>query len=225
MRSLTLLRNRDEPLRILCLGAHADDIEIGCGGTLLTLLRRHRRADVTWVVFSASPPRAREARASAARFLGRAASRRVVVERFRDGYFPQAGGRIKDRFERLKRRARPDVVFTHFRADRHQDHRVISDLTWNTFRDALVLEYEIPKYDGDLGAPNVFVPLTKAVLDEKVRLLMEGFPTQAGKDWFTRDTFQGLARLRGVESRCEHAEAFYGRKLVITSRDDFFLND
>ena len=214
MLSLPLLRKPDEAVRILCLGAHADDVEIGCGGTILSLLRQYRRADVTWVVFSAPPARAREARASAARFLAGAASRRVKVETFRDGYFPQVATRIKDAFERLKS-ARPDVVFTHYRDDRHQDHRVVSDLTWNTFRDALVLEYEIPKYDGDLGTPNVFVPLTRAVLDEKIRLLMEGFPTQAGKDWFTRETFQALPRLRGVESRHQYAEAFYGRKVVI----------
>jgi LmbE family N-acetylglucosaminyl deacetylase len=214
MLSLPLLRKPDEPVRILCLGAHADDVEIGCGGTVLSLLRQYRRADVTWVVFSASPARAREARASAARFLAGAASRHVKVETFRDGYFPQVATRIKDAFERLKS-ARPDVVFTHYRDDRHQDHRVVSDLTWNTFRDALVLEYEIPKYDGDLGSPNVFVPLTRTVLDEKIRLLMEGFPTQAGKDWFTRETFEALPRLRGIESRHRYAEAFYGRKVVL----------
>jgi LmbE family N-acetylglucosaminyl deacetylase len=215
MLSLKLLRNPDEPVRILCLGAHADDVEIGCGGSLLALLREYRRAEVTWVVFSASAVRAREARASAGRFLERAASRRIVVDKFRDGYFPQVATGIKNAFERLKGTTRPDLVFTHFRDDRHQDHRVISDLTWNTFRDALVLEYEIPKYDGDLGSPNVFVPLTRAVLNEKVRLLMQGFPTQAGKDWFTRETFDGLARLRGIESRNGYAEAFYARKLVL----------
>ncbi len=215
MLSLTLLRNPDEPVRILCLGAHADDIEIGCGGALLTLLRRYRRADVTWVVFSASGARAREARASAGRFLTGAASHRVRVERFRDGYFPQVAASVKDTFERLKRTAHPDLVFTHFRDDRHQDHRVVSDLTWNTFRSALVLEYEVPKYDGDLGAPNVFVPLSRPLLTEKIRLLMEGFPSQAGKGWFTRETFQALARLRGIESRSQYAEAFYCRKLLV----------
>lgn len=210
------LRRGAGPLAVLALGAHSDDIEIGCGGTLLALQERYE-LDVTWVVFGASGERAGEARASAARFLEGAAAGRVVVEGFEDAFFPYQGERIKRRFEELKAELSPELVLTHTRGDAHQDHRLLCELTWNTFRDQLVLEYEIPKWDGDLGRPNVFVPLEEAVAARKVELLLECFPTQAGKPWFTRDLFRGLLRLRGMEcvSASGLAEAFYGRKLVL----------
>ena len=207
-------------LEVLCLGAHADDIEIGCGATMLALLAEHPRAIVHWVVLSSGKVREREARRSAARFIGRSARADVIVKDFRSGYFPYAGAEIKDFFETLKGRVDPDVVFTHSREDRHQDHRVVSDLTWNTFRDHLVLEYEVPKYDGDLGSPNFFVPAERKTLARKSRLLLSSFPSQRDKTWFTEEVFLGLARIRGMEcaSPTGLAEAYYARKLVLGPR-------
>jgi LmbE family N-acetylglucosaminyl deacetylase len=204
------------PPRVLLLGAHADDIEIGCGGTILSWLAAGVPLDVTWVVFSATGERAEEARRSAAAFLRGAPSTRVEVHGFRDGFFPYEAG-VKEAFEALKARVDPDVVFTHHRHDRHQDHRTVSDLTWNTFRAHAILEYEIPKYDGDLGAPNVFVPLVRELCEAKVRLLVEHFPSQAMRPWFAPETFFALARLRGVEAGAPTglAEAFYARKLTL----------
>lgn len=204
------------PLNILCLGAHADDIEIGAGGTLLTLLEAYPESRVHWVVFSAVEARAEEARASAAAFLERAGESRAVVHDFRDGFFPAAYERIKETFEQMKSVA-PDLVFTHHRADYHQDHRVVSELTWNTFRDHLVLEYEVPKYDPDLGNPNLFVPLEKRCVEAKTTLLMDHFRTQRGRRWFTPGTFEALMRLRGVQGAAPSgfAEAFYAPKLVL----------
>jgi LmbE family N-acetylglucosaminyl deacetylase len=201
------------------LGAHADDIEIGCGGVILDLVRNQPAVSVHWVVFSSTAARAREARASARRFLQGARQTSIVVHRFRDGFFPWEGAKIKKAFEALKRVIRaPDLVLTHYRDDRHQDHRVISDLTWNTFRDDLVLEYEIPKYDGDLGTPNCYVPLGKETSRRKTAHLMTAFGTQRDRHWYTPDTFLGLMRLRGVECRAPegYAEAFYARKIVMT---------
>jgi LmbE family N-acetylglucosaminyl deacetylase len=205
------------PLTVLCLGAHADDIEIGCGGTILALLAARRRVTVHWMVCSATPVRAREARRSAVRFLGRAAARHIRVERFRDGYFPSERAALKDVFEALKAVVDPDLIFTHARADAHQDHRVVAELTWNTWRDHAILEYEVPKYDGDLDRPNVFVPLPAALRRRKVRLLLAGFPSQRRKAWFNAATFEGLMRLRGVECAAPagYAEAFHGRKLTL----------
>lgn len=204
------------PLRVLALGAHSDDIEIGCGGALLSLLAARPGSFVTWVVFGAAGARAAEARASAARFLGATAAEVRVFEH-RDGFFPAEGVAIKERFEELKTLPAPDLIFTHYRDDRHQDHRTLSDLAWNTWRGHTILEYEIPKYDGDLGSPNLFVPLTEPVAARKVALLMEGFATQRSKRWFTEDTFFGLMRLRGIEcpTPTRHAEAFYARKLAL----------
>jgi LmbE family N-acetylglucosaminyl deacetylase len=203
-------------LNVLCLGAHADDIEIGCGGTLMRLLAERPRVSVHWVVMSAPNDRAREARASARRVLRRAHSSVVRVEQFRDGYLPYEGAALKDVFEELKE-VEPDLIFTHSRLDAHQDHRTVSQLTWNTFRDHCILEYEIPKYDGDLGKPNVFVPLTANVRRQKVQLLMSAFPSQRRKRWFSEATFDGLMRLRGIECAAAdgYAEAFYGHKLVM----------
>jgi LmbE family N-acetylglucosaminyl deacetylase len=203
-------------LRVLCLGAHSDDIEIGAGGLILKLIRESTvPVDVDWVVFSALPKREAEARRSAALFLKGARRKRVRVEHFKDGFFPY-DAKVKRVFESLKS-ASPDMVLTHYRSDRHQDHRVLSDLTWNTFRDHLILEYEIPKFDGDLGSPNCFVQLDKATCEQKVKFLQDAFGTQRDKHWFTAETFMGLMRLRGMEcrSRPGYAEAFYVRKAVI----------
>ena len=201
--------------RILCLGAHSDDIEIGCGGTLLTLGQRHAGLEILWVVFSGEGARTREARQSAQRFLESFAVRKVVVKPFKGSFFPYQGVAIKKYFEELKS-FEPDVVFTHYRDDRHQDHRVLSDLAWNTFRDHAILEYEIPKYDGDLGIPNVFVPLDAEVVKTKTELLCKAFQTQRNKHWFTEDTFLSLMRLRGIECASQYAEAFHGRKIVLS---------
>lgn len=204
----------DQVRRILCLGAHSDDIEIGCGGTLLKLIRDHQDLEILWVVFSAGGARTREARQSASEFLAGAARKRIVVKTFKGSFFPYQGERIKAYFETLKA-FQPDLVFTHYRDDRHQDHRVLSDLAWNTFRDHTVLEYEIPKYDGDLGVPNVFVQLDEELCRRKIASLLNHFQTQANKHWFADQTFRALMRLRGMECATEYAEAFYGRKLVV----------
>jgi LmbE family N-acetylglucosaminyl deacetylase len=205
------------PLRLLCLGAHSDDIEIGCGGTLLRLLADRPGSSVRWVVFSASPEREREARSSAAGFLSAAGRSEVVVGEFRESYFPSQTTAIKDFFEGLKSADGPDLVLTHRREDLHQDHRTIAELTWNTFRDHLVLEYEIPKYEGDLGQPNVFVPLREAQARRKIELLLLNFPSQRGRSWFRPETFEAVMRLRAVESNASEgfAEGLYGRKVVV----------
>jgi LmbE family N-acetylglucosaminyl deacetylase len=203
-------------LKILCLGAHSDDIEIGCGGTLSQLARRRPRPEFRWVVWSAAGPRAREAERGARKFLGPSSSEAIRLHEFRDGYFPAHFDAIKDAFESLARDFRPDIVFTHTRDDRHQDHRVVSDLTWNTFREQLVLEYEVPKWDGDLGRPNLYVPLSAADARRKSKALLDVFGTQRAKTWFSEETFLGLARLRGIECRAVdgYAEAFHARKIL-----------
>jgi LmbE family N-acetylglucosaminyl deacetylase len=203
--------------RVLCLGAHPDDIEIGCGGTILRLLEANPDVHVDWIVFSASQERAGEARDSAERLLRRASSCEIVVKDFRESYFPYLGSELKEYFDELGRDLSPDLVFTHSGADFHQDHRLLSELSWNTFRSHLILEYEIPKYDGDLGRPNVFVQLTEKHCDRKVDHLMHAFPSQHDKHWFSRDTFLATLRLRGVEAGYPrgHAEGFYCRKLVL----------
>jgi LmbE family N-acetylglucosaminyl deacetylase len=217
MLNLSLCRPAGAVFRVLCLGAHSDDIEIGCGGTVLSLLEGYDNVAVRWVVFSAGEVRAREARDSAAAFLARAREKEVVVKSYRDGFFPFVGAQIKDDFEALKRDFQPDLVLTHYRDDRHQDHRLISDLTWNTFRNHLILEYEIPKFDGDLGCPNFFVPLEESVCSRKVRNLVESFKSQGQKQWFDEQTFFAILRLRGMEanSPTRFAEAFYCRKVVL----------
>ena len=201
--------------RLLAIGCHADDIEIGLGGTLLSLGERHPELEVTWVVLSAPGEREQEARASAAAVLGHRAT--FVVRSFRESYFPYVGGEVKEFFEELRREVEPDLVFTHSSSDLHQDHRLVAELTWNTFRDHLILEYEIPKYDGDLGSPNVFVPLSEQIVARKVALLLEHFPSQRHKHWFTEDLFRATMRLRGMEasSPSAFAEAFHCRKLVL----------
>ena len=203
---------------LLVLGAHADDIEIGCGGTVLELVKANPGIEAWWAVFSGAGERACEARASAAAFLAGTAGAHVLVERFRDGFFPMEASAIKERFESLKAQVRPAVVLTHQRNDLHQDHRLIAELTWNTFRDAVILEYEIPKWDGDLGTPNAFMPIARETADRKIALLHEHFPSQRERDWFDDETFRSLLRLRGMECRSpsRYAEAFYSRKLVLS---------
>jgi LmbE family N-acetylglucosaminyl deacetylase len=204
-------------LRVLCLGAHSDDIEIGCGGTLLQLAKTRPRPEFRWVVWSAVGARASEARRGARRFLGPSAREAVRLHEFRDGYFPAQFAAIKDSFETLASEFKPDIVLTHARDDRHQDHRVISDLTWNTFRNQIILEYEIPKWDGDLGQPNLYVPVSRGAALRKARALISVFGTQRSKDWFSEETFLGLMRLRGMECRAKDgfAEAFGARKIVL----------
>lgn len=207
----------DRPLRVLCLGAHSDDIEIGAGGTILRLLRERPGSVVDWVVFSGEGRRAEEAEASAGRFLEAAGDRRVIVHGFADGFFPFRGAEIKKTFEAMKEWPAPDVIFTHDAQDRHQDHRLVWELTWNTFRDHLILQYEIPKYDGDLTTPNLYVPLDSATAQRKASTLMEVFESQRDRHWFDEETFLGLMRLRGVESASPagYAEGFHVRKAVL----------
>ncbi|NNF58143.1 MAG: PIG-L family deacetylase [Rhodothermaceae bacterium] len=204
------------PLRLLALGAHADDIEIGAGGTVLRLLAERPHTHVSWVVFSgADTPREAEAHAAAASFLERARQTAVDVAGFRDGYFPFEGARIKDHFEYYVKSVGPHLVLTHARDDRHQDHRVISDLAWNTFRGTVpIAEYEIPKWDGDLGHPNAYVRLNDDGAARKVELLMQHFPSQRSKAWYDAETFRGLLRIRGIEAASTWAEAFVCRKQI-----------
>jgi LmbE family N-acetylglucosaminyl deacetylase len=205
------------PLEILCLGCHSDDIEIGCGGTILRIAEEHPGSVFHWVVFSADGVRAEEAQQAAALFTESGDLRGPVLKTFPDGFMPFAGAEVKAAFEELKQVLSPDVIFTHNRQDAHQDHRLIADLTWNTFRDHFILEYEIPKYDGDLGQPTVFVPLRTDVCERKIRYLMETFESQRTKRWFEPETFRSLMRLRGMECNAPsgYAEAFYCRKLVL----------
>ena len=210
------LKEKNDLIYILCLGSHSDDIEIGCGGTILRLLETYPNIVCYWVVFSSNPQREREAYESASKFLKNAKAKDIIIKNFRDGFFPFTGIEIKECFEQLKQDFQPDMVFTHYRNDLHQDHRLISELTWNTFRNHLILEYEIPKYDGDLGCPNFFVQLDELICHEKINYIIESFKSQKGKQWFTEETFLSILRLRGIESNApnKYAEAFYCRKAV-----------
>jgi LmbE family N-acetylglucosaminyl deacetylase len=207
-----------QPLeRLLVIGAHSDDIEIGCGGTLLRLIQEYADLDVAWVVLSAQRNRADEARQSAAAMLAPLTRREIIVHGFRDGFLPYEGSAVKERFEELKARFDPQLILTHYGRDAHQDHRLVSELTWNTFRDHLILEFEIPKYDGDMGAPSFFVRLDEGQVRQKVDHVLQHFPSQSGRQWFTEDVFVSLMRLRGLEcnSPGRYAEAFYCRKAAI----------
>jgi LmbE family N-acetylglucosaminyl deacetylase len=216
MINLVFDRDRNSAFKILCLGAHSDDIEIGCGGTILRLISEYPQLCVYWVVFGSDQIRAEEALKSANALLAPVAEKTVIIKGFRDSFFPYVGSEIKEYFEAFRSEYSPDVIFTHYRDDRHQDHRLISDLTWNTFRDHFILEYEIPKYDGDLGSPNFFFHLNEQICQRKVQHLLSYFKTQTDRSWFTEDTFLALLRLRGVEARSpvKYAEAFYCRKLT-----------
>lgn len=216
MMRLQFPRQGADPLVVLCLGAHSDDIEIGCAGTLLHLIGSLKKIKFHWVVFSAVGARAQEA-AKGAELLTTGCEKQIVLKDFRDGFLPYEGGKVKAFFEEMKDKVSPDIIFTHWRGDAHQDHRLISELTWNTFRDHLILEYEIPKYDGDLGRPNVFVPLEAEQYERKIDCLFQAFESQRNKPWFDRNTFLGLMRIRGMEANSStgYAEAFYGHKLVL----------
>ncbi len=215
--ALTLERATPGPLEVLCLGAHSDDIEIGCGGTLLRLAARYPDCKVHWVVFSATGVRKEEARRAAELFTLPSQLQNPLLKEFTDGFMPYEGAKIKAVFEQIKALVAPDLIFTHSRHDAHQDHRLLAELTSQTFRDHLILEYEIPKYDGDLGQPAVFVPLDAETCENKVRNIMEVFTSQRGKRWFQQETFFSLMRLRGMECNAPsgYAEAFYGRKVVL----------
>lgn len=217
MISISLSRPDSRPLEILCLGCHSDDIEIGCGGTILRLAQQHPDSVFHWVVFSAIGVREDEARRGASLFTECGKLRGPVLKPFRDSFMPFVGADVKDVFEELKENIQPDLLFTHYRRDAHQDHRLVSELTWNTFRDHLVLEYEIPKYDGDLSQPNFYVPLPDGIYQQKVHYLLDVFQSQRTKSWFQESTFLGLMRLRGMEcnSASGYAEAFHCRKLVL----------
>lgn len=204
------------PLDVLCLGSHSDDIEIGCGGAILQLVDQYPGSRFHWVVFSAVGVREAEAR-RAAELFGGPGLKGPLLKTFQDGFMPYAGSDVKAVFETELKQISPDLIFTHNGKDAHQDHRLISELTWNTFRDHLILEYEIPKYDGDMGQPSVYVPLTQDTCQKKVRFLMDAFQSQRSKRWFEESTFMALMRLRGMECNAPsgYAEAFYGRKLVL----------
>lgn len=216
MIELRLNVEKTAPLKVLCLGCHSDDIEIGCGGTILNLAERYPNVEFHWVVFSATGVRQAEAQKAAELFAGPKRLRGPQLKSFKDGFMPFVGAEVKAAFEELKPIA-PDLILTQSRRDSHQDHRLIAELTWNTFRNHLILEYEIPKYDGDMGQPSVFVPLSVEQYQNKVKYLMEAFQSQKGKRWFEPETFLALMRLRGMECNAPsgYAEAFYGRKLVL----------
>jgi len=218
MLALSLPIRKSQSLRLLCIGAHSDDLEIGCGGAVLSWLESRPSIDVTWVVLTAQADRAREARKSAKALLKRAANVEIVLGDFKDGFLVAQYEAVETWFQSIKSHVpRPDIVFTHRLEDRHQDHRLASELTWNTWRDHLILEYEIMKYEGDLGQPNVFVPLQGTIARRKATHLKRHFGSQRAKGWFTEQNFLALARLRGVECRAEsgYAEAFHARKLVL----------
>jgi LmbE family N-acetylglucosaminyl deacetylase len=216
MMHLNLGAGKNGPLQILCLGCHSDDIEIGCGGAVLQLAEQYPDCEFHWVVFSAHGPRRAEAEQGSELFVGTRLKNRMLKE-FPDAFMPFVGAEVKKFFEELKRSVSPDLIFTHSRRDAHQDHRLIAELTWNSFRNHFILEYEIPKYDGDMGQPSVFVPLRTEQYEKKIRFLMEAFKTQQGKGWFEPETFLALMRLRGMECNAEsgYAEAFYCRKIII----------
>jgi len=207
-----------KPLSVLCLGAHSDDIEIGAGGTLLSWIAEGARLNVDWCVLGAIGEREAEARSSAGDFLRGAAHANIEILPFRNSFFPEQGADIKEWFEKLKYQVKPDVILTHRRQDAHQDHREVSRHTWATFRDHLILEYEVPKWDGDMGQPNLYVSLPAAILERKVQLLMQHFSSQRSRQWFDEETFRGLARLRGMECCAlqRYAEAFFGNKILLT---------
>lgn len=216
MNKINLFEKNEKP-KILCLGAHSDDIEIGCGGTILKLTLQYPEAQYYWVVFSAEGQRKIEAYESADRYLRNVNSKVIEIEAFKDSYFPFMGATIKDFFVQLKESFNPDVIFTHFTKDAHQDHRLIGELTWNAFRDHLIFEYEIAKYDADLGIPNFYVHLDEDIVKQKISNICEVFISQSDKEWFGEEAFKSLMRIRGLESNSpsKYSEAFYCRKIVV----------
>jgi LmbE family N-acetylglucosaminyl deacetylase len=221
MFGFSFLKKTNRPATILCLGAHCDDIEIGCGGTVLRLIREIKDVKFHWIVFSSVEKRKTEGIRSANQFLRGSLSKSITIHDFRDSFFPYIGAEIKQCMEKIRKEVNPDLVFTHYRDDLHQDHRIIGELTWNAFRNHLILEYEVPKYDGDLGSPNFFVPIEYATCTRKVRNIIDIYRTQRSKHWFTKDLFLAILRIRGMEAGCKtrYAEAFYSRKIVIGTLD------
>ena len=209
------IEERSEGLNLLLLGAHCDDIEIGAGGTILRLVNEYKINHIKWVVFASTPERAKEAKDCADFFLQGVSSKEIIIRDFRDGFLLQSRFEIKSFFEEIKSGFSPDLVLTHNQYDLHQDHKLLSELSWNTFRNHLILEYEIPKYDGDTGNPGLFFEIDKATAERKVFGLMEYYGTQRKKHWFDNETFYALLRLRGMQSACHYAEAFYSRKIVL----------
>jgi len=217
MLKINFTKDDDYPYRLLFLGAHSDDIEIGCGGSILKLLKNYHETEVCWIVFSSNGQRGKEAAESADNFLVNTPHKRVILENFRESYFPYVGAQIKEYFEKIKEEFIPDIIFTHYRNDLHQDHRLINELTWNTFRNHIILEYEILKYDGDFGNPNFYISLDKNTGELKIENLLKGFGSQKGRSWFREEVFRSVLNLRGVESNAPDgfAEGFYCRKAVI----------
>jgi LmbE family N-acetylglucosaminyl deacetylase len=217
MIQLAPVFEKGKPIRILCLGAHCDDIEIGCGGFVLQFIEANPSCEVLWIVFSSNEVRRNEAQLSADLFLKNAIKKEIVIKKYRDGFFPSHYEEIKEDFENIKGLFNPDLIFTHYNEDLHQDHRIISQLTWNTFRDHLILEYEIQKYDGDMGRPNIYAPLSLENMQQKLNIILDSFQSQHSRKWFEAETFSSLMRLRGMESNSpsRYAEAYYGRKISI----------
>lgn len=219
MQGITFTSNSNQELSVLCLGAHCDDIEIGCGGTLLKLIKYYDNIRIFWLVFASNEIRKEEAHKSAGMFLQDIEDKTIRVLDFKDGFLPSFWSEVKNKFEHLKNEFSPDVIFTHYRDDLHQDHRLINELTWNTYRDHLILEYEIPKYDGDLGTPNFFVPLDENLVLQKKEIILNCFISQQNKHWLDDTMLTSILRIRGVEcvSASTFAEAFYSRKMSFIS--------
>lgn len=217
MINLQLPDTKGQGLELLCFGAHSDDIEIGCGGTILSLLDRYKIGKIVWVVFCSNENREQEAKASAAQFLENVENKDIRVMSYRDGFLPDVWSEVKEEFESIKREINPDLIFTHTREDRHQDHRIVSDLTWNTFRNHMILEYEIPKYDGDLTTPNLYIQIDRDLAERKKKIILDSFGSQMGKHWLDDELLNGVMRLRGVEcvSESGYAEGFHMRKSVL----------
>jgi LmbE family N-acetylglucosaminyl deacetylase len=212
---MKLTFRKDQPINILCLGAHCDDIEIGAGGTLLKIFEEYTVNSIKWVVITSDPVRKKEAIASANLFLKGTNNHEIIIGSFRDSYLPSQASEVKVFFENLKSLYTPDLIFTHYKDDKHQDHRVINELTWNTFRSNFILEYEICKYDGDIGSPNFYVPLTKEIVEKRNQIITGSFETQRSKHWFDDQSFKAIMRIRGIESANYYAEAFYARKVIL----------
>lgn len=217
MINLNFNQTENSELKILCLGAHCDDIEIGCGGTILKLIEEYSNITIYWVVFSCSEQRAHEATASSNKFLKEVSNKKVIIKNLQDGLLYFQFKELNEYFEQLKQDFSPDLIFTHYRQDKHQDHRLISDFTWNTFRNNLILEYEIPESDGNLGLPNLFVHLNEAVCHRKIQYVMDAFPTKINQQHFTEESFRSILRIRGIESSSpsHYSEAFHCRKIVL----------
>ena len=216
MFKVKLFENKKNP-KILLLGAHPDDIEIGCGGTILKFIKEVPNAEYRWIVFSGNKLRNKEAMQSSKAFLDEAKLKQVDVYNFRESYFPFIGAKIKDCFEKLAKEFNPDIIFTHYAKDAHQDHKLLSNLTWNTFRNHFIFEYEIPKYDGDIGSPNLFVNLDTLLIQKKINYLCTFFQSQKKKSWFSEETFRSILRIRGIESNSpsNYAESFYCHKILL----------